>query len=332
MKAKSLLLIGVILVGSLLVSCGGSTTPPDSGGNESNLEINETSTSTDTVAEPIFINNCGNPASVEQVSEHSQTIAVEGGAELGVSTGVVRGSVEGKYISTKGTTKSQKVVAAPNTNMKFVLLWTEQIKEGTVTASGYSGQATYRVSVPISVEQASAEDLGCPNNNSSEPSTPTPKALPITVPQVSPDTPPGSTLQVGQSWRQNGLVLALAEVELLTQPDWGTCYIGLRFYLENFSSTSRVVTVRHSQFSITDNFGRTDIQHGISSYSYPCPSTSEQESFSQEVGIGERFPERGYWYVGIGVDITNPSVEYVLITVNDLSEINGATWKIQINH
>jgi len=43
--------------------------------------------------------------------------------------------VEGKYVSTKGATKSQKVIAAPNTNMKFVLLWTEQIKEGTVTAS-----------------------------------------------------------------------------------------------------------------------------------------------------------------------------------------------------
>jgi len=46
--------------------------------------------------------------------------------------------------------------------MKFVLLWTEQVSEGTITASGQSGQAMYNVRVPISVELSSAEDLGCP--------------------------------------------------------------------------------------------------------------------------------------------------------------------------
>jgi len=48
--------------------------------------------------------------------------------------------------------------------------------------------------------------------------------------------------------------------------------------------------------------------------------------------VRRKVSKTSYWYVGIGVDITNPSLEYILITVNDLSEINGASWKIQINH
>ena len=161
-KNKSLLLVRAMLVGLLLVACNGGAGPSGTSPlGEENLEVNELSVLEDTVAEPIFINNCGNPASAEQVSEHSQTITVEVGAGLEVGNGVVKGSVEGKYSSTKSVKKSQKVVAAPYTNMKFILLWTERVSEGTVTASGQSDQATYRVSVPIAVEQVSAENLGC---------------------------------------------------------------------------------------------------------------------------------------------------------------------------
>jgi len=79
MKPKSLALIAVILIGSLVVACNGGASSSGNGGNETNLEVQETSVSTDSVAEPIFINNCGNPASVEQMSEHSQTITLKEG-------------------------------------------------------------------------------------------------------------------------------------------------------------------------------------------------------------------------------------------------------------
>lgn len=127
------------------------------------ININETGVSDKTEAEEIYINNCGNSASSEQISERSQAISIEGGGSLGVNIKVVEASVEGKYVSSSGVSKSQKVVAASNTNMKFVLLWAEQVSEGTVTINGDSGKAIYRVNVPISVEQVSAEDLGCFN-------------------------------------------------------------------------------------------------------------------------------------------------------------------------
>ncbi len=191
MGNTSLLLVRILFASFVLAACTSNATPPASPVppvDQENIRVNELSSSQETVAEVIYINNCGNPASAEQVSEHSQTISVEVGAELGVSVKVVEGSVEGKYISSKGVTKSQRVTAAPYTNMKFTLLWTEKVNEGTVTIEGKTGQATYRVSVPISVQQVSAENLGC-----LETSPPT-----LTTPQiaaVSPTMPPQSDIE-----------------------------------------------------------------------------------------------------------------------------------------
>ena len=186
MKTKSLCFVVVILAVLFLAACNGGTTPTDiaAPGNPV-LEVKETSVSEDTVAEPIYLNNCGNPASVSHVSTHSQAITIGGSAGLGVSGVVVSGSVEGKYSSTKNVSKSLTVTAAPETNMKFVLLWTEKVREGTVTVVGQSGQATYQVSVPISVELSSAEDIGC---LTSTPETPTPTQPP--TPTLTPTSTP----------------------------------------------------------------------------------------------------------------------------------------------
>lgn len=166
MRVKSLAFTGTIIFVVLLNACGG------------NAQVDEKAVSNSTVAEEIYINNCGNPASAKQVSQHSQSVAIQGGVGLGFDIKeLAKGSVEAKYTSTNGVVKSQEVTAAPDTNMKFVLLWTEQVSEGTVTVSGYSGQATYRVSIPISVQQTSAVDMGClatPSISSSTVATPIP--------------------------------------------------------------------------------------------------------------------------------------------------------------
>lgn len=147
-----------MLISLLFNSCGttANTTNP-----ASNLQVVETSTSTTTVAEPIHLNNCNNTASVEQESERSQSISIEGEATIGIGYLVVEASVSAKYVKTNSVSKTHRVTAAPGTNMEFVLLWTEQVREGTVTVEGKTGQATYRVNVPIAVEQASAKALGC---------------------------------------------------------------------------------------------------------------------------------------------------------------------------
>lgn len=148
-----------------LVACSEEKSPPPNDGHNETIVVNETLVSTDTIAEPIYLNNCGSTANAEQISERSQTITIEGQVEIGIGYQILEASVGAKYSVTKGVVKSHKVIAAPGTNMEFVLLWTEKLSEGIVTVSGKSGEASYRVSVPISVEQTSAKDLGCQDVN-----------------------------------------------------------------------------------------------------------------------------------------------------------------------
>ncbi len=197
MKTKPFFRIEIILaIALLLASCGGGNTAPQSSGGNKNLEINETSVSTNTVAEPIYLNNCGSIANAEQISEHSQTITITGEAQIGVGNEIVEASVGAKYAVAKGVTKSQKVIAAPGTNMEFILLWTEKVSEGSVTVSGNSGEATYHVSVPISVEQASANDLGCGNTNTNTDTNSNPPVLPTptTIIVIPTDPPLGNAI------------------------------------------------------------------------------------------------------------------------------------------
>jgi len=146
------------------------------------------------------------------------------------------------------------------------------------------------------------------------------------------DTPAGTILEVGQSWRTDNLVLTLGDAKLQAQPDWNFCYVSLRFYLENMSAVDRIITVSESEFTINDSLGKKNILHGISSYLYPCPSQIDERPFSQLVKSGERFPDDGYWYVGVSDDITNPSLDYLMVMVNGLSSFKGATWKIKVYH
>jgi hypothetical protein len=77
--------------------------------------------------------------------------------------------------------------------MKFILLWAEKVREGTVTVEGQDGQATYRVSVPISVELVSAEDMECPSTP--VPPTFTPASVPTSSPTPAPEpAPPTPTI------------------------------------------------------------------------------------------------------------------------------------------
>ena len=291
-------------------------------------------------AEVSFSDSSNQQASKELI------LGVKAGGGAGVSKIAqitLEGQIEQHFASSsqsgQGHQETVSIDIPARTKQEYKIVWREIRREGSIeyVENGVTKSVDYSYRTGLELDSAKGTELQCPGG------APGPAPSPTSAPPVIPDTPissppqvldtaPGSVLQVGESWKQNGLVLTLAAVKFNPQPDWGTCYISLSFHLENFSPDPRIITVRHSLFEITDNFGRTDIQHGISSYTYPCPSTSEQDDFSQEVGVGERFPKEGNWYVGVGDDITNPALEYVSITVNGLSEINGASWKIEIKH
>lgn len=172
-----------IIVVSMLMSGCGSTN------NSADVELYETvSDQPDVFYEKISLNNCGGKADVSQVAERSREITIEGTAELGAQAQVVEAKIAAKYSEGHQAKKSITLTAPPSTNMEFLIVWTDRSWTGTIVTSGVSNQPTYKVRVPISVSLESANDLGCGNNSSEQPSS-QPQSNPTSVPQ-----PPSSTI------------------------------------------------------------------------------------------------------------------------------------------
>jgi hypothetical protein len=164
-----------IVISFLLSSC-------DTNGGTVDLTVNETNAEvTEVTDEIIHMNNCGGKAETEQVAEKSKTIHIEGGGNLGVDAALVNGEVSAKYGEVNGVSKSIKLVAPLGTNMEFTIRWTEKTWIGFVTSQSQASQANYKVSVPISVELVSNQDLGCSQNSDIVPVN--------TLPAVATDIP-----------------------------------------------------------------------------------------------------------------------------------------------
>lgn len=145
------ILCGIALALLLLSGCASN---PD-------IQLVELSQNTVVYDEIIRINNCGGKGDSEQTASREFATTVEFGA--GVSAGyqsIVQGNLSAKYSEYRNTSKSQRLVAPPGTNMEFVLRWSDEVRAGNVQINGKSG--TYEVHIPVSVEQISSRDLGCP--------------------------------------------------------------------------------------------------------------------------------------------------------------------------
>jgi hypothetical protein len=158
----------------LLIACRGGLLSSD-------VKVNENSVDTVSFEEIIRINNCGNPTESTQTKMRSFSTSIDGAAELGVNYQVIEGSVSGRYGQYRNAATSQELTAAPNTNMEFILRWSEKVHAGNVTVNGKSG--TYSVHIPIAVEQVSCRDLKCDG-----------EAQPVTEPTSSADQPQPETI------------------------------------------------------------------------------------------------------------------------------------------
>jgi hypothetical protein len=156
-----------VITSFLLSSC-------DTNGGTVDLTVNETNAEvTEITDEIIHMNNCGGKAETEQVVTKSKSVNIEGGGNLGVNAAFVNGEVSAKYGEVVGTSKSIKLAAPLGTNMEFTIRWTEKTWLGFVTSQEQISQASYKVSVPISVELVNNQDLGCSQNSETLPVIPT---------------------------------------------------------------------------------------------------------------------------------------------------------------
>ena len=175
--SKYILSIGIIVV---FLASGGCGASPE-------VQVAEISKNTVVYDEIIRINNCGGKGDSEQTVTREFATSVEFGT--GVSAGyqsVVQGTLSAKYSEYRNTSKSQRLVAPPGTNMEFVLRWSDDVRVGNVQVNGKAG--TYEVRVPISVNQISSRDLGCGVILSPSPDqTTSPQVLQTVVPPHQPN-------------------------------------------------------------------------------------------------------------------------------------------------
>lgn len=212
--------------------------------------------------------------------------------------------------------------------MKFILLWTEQVNEGTVTVTGRSGQATYRVNVPISVEQVSAENLGCPSNPLIVPTLTTgsvviaPTANPIPSPTLVSDTPPGTILESGQWWKSNGVWATIDRIVLSPRSVEG--YVGC--YNKAFDIKFSVIFRNQTDATILFEFTKENInvRSNLAKFTMTCWDGGDTFSIGSR---GEQDLTR-VWYQG---EIADSRVKEVFVTFS-VSRAQNATWRIPIVH
>ncbi|WKZ50276.1 MAG: hypothetical protein QY329_12520 [Anaerolineales bacterium] len=170
-----------ILLTVFILLLNGCNQNVNSSGN-SDVQINELNNIVTSYDETVHINNCGGKADSEQTKSRSFSTSIEGGLNVGVQQ-IAIGAISAKYSQSRSATVSQRLVAPAGTNMEFVLRWSEEVHAGNVTVNGSTG--TYKASIPIAVEQASSQDLGCGGLSSNPNPQPAPTQQNVPAPSFS---------------------------------------------------------------------------------------------------------------------------------------------------
>jgi hypothetical protein len=163
--------------------------------------------------------------------------------------------------------------------------------------------------------------------------TPIPTVTPIPTSTPIPDTPAGSILEVGQTWRQGGVALTLSDFVLHPARDdfYGQLYVGWRF--ANNMPTEIILSISPNNFSAKDNFGNSLKILSFYNESFWCDghtvvvNASESFDFLDMCGPGSS----GY-RLPIVVNLANPQLSEVIVIASGISRIEGAQWRIPFVH
>jgi hypothetical protein len=150
-------------------------------------------------------------------------------------------------------------------------------------------------------------------------------ALPIVapIPTLTPfpsstgaNTSPGTTLQVGQAWRQNGLSLGLAAAQASANG------VSMNFLLTNTSSSQVAQKFSRNQvFSATDNSNaRLTLVDPNYSYNLSLPPNSTAIFDSAHDGGA----------ISFSGNLGDPRITSITVTVSGLGGITSARWTIPI--
>lgn len=351
-----------VLLALSLVGCGAPATPAPPASAYAvgpvvpvgSTEVRDLTPMTETVS------NCGggNVTIVKHPSMTiltSHTIEWEVGGQIGVGLtigeGVIPGGVnlsgafDSHIISGNESGIEQSTAwdlpAEPNTIMEYTLAWREIWQPGAVEVR-LADQSVINVNVRyrtgIQSDIIGQQKLNCDGSqevlSTAEP--PSATAIPSSVP--NPDTPPGTILEVGQSWRQGALELQLVEKEFYSV-EYG--WLTLSFKLRNLGAQERVINYSLENFTAVDNLGRPLKVGAVGNWTFTqdCPKNTAVVPSNDVIYLSAgtcQLPDSFTWSIGetmaMEVNLSDQSLQEILVGVSGISSINGAQWRIPINH
>lgn len=147
---------------------------------------------------------------------------------------------------------------------------------------------------------------------------------PVRTPTPPKNTPPGTVLDVGKTWKQNGLYLTLTKVDLDILH--GESRVELSFFVENRTGKAMSFNFDTRNVVVVDNNG-TRFEKS-SQYICTEPYHIEKgETFDTEFGCGSNYVYPKYYG-----DWFAPNVDYLLAMVSNFGRIDEAKWKVDITH
>jgi hypothetical protein len=167
-----------------------------------------------------------------------------------------------------------------------------------------------------------------PPTATATPKPATPTALPS--PTLQPDTQPGTTLEVGDEWVQNGVGLRLTRVQLNPQSGWGE-QVGLAFEFVNYTNAEIMLSYSSDDFLASSNLGNSLVIKGFYDGSFWCNQNSVVVPAGAKFNIeksGCPFSPALFW---ITADLGNTRLTEVKIRATRFSRITDARWRIPIN-
>jgi DNA-binding CsgD family transcriptional regulator len=145
-----------------------------------------------------------------------------------------------------------------------------------------------------------------------------PTEIPTPTPQ--PNTPAGSHLQPGETWKQDGFHLTLDKVEF--DEFFGAGIIRLEFSVTNRTGAPISIALDRQDITVQTNNGTVFPQFGNTSIFRD--TLNNDERVEVWLGGGPSYEWKG--------DYHSPDVTYILVIVRNWSRIPEAIWQIDINH
>jgi hypothetical protein len=186
---------------------------------------------------------------------------------------------------------------------------------------------------PTSTDSPAPTDTPLPTNTPMPP-TPTNTSAPTATPEPptpTPGTPPGTILEVGQTWFQDGWELRLNSFDI------GASISFPSFKLTNTSQDKR--STRYSVDNVTaiDNRGRKLPVGGVSENfgAYQCNNNAVVPLVmdpGESTSIYIPCSQGTFGDMSVVADTTDPGLTEIIIKVDGISGIQNARWHVSIKH